>query len=144
MQNMTKTTGKKINGLETNNQYLKLITQFPPRPIKSEQELLKVQEIIDSIIDRGNLTSDEQDYLNVLGSLVRDYEDLHHPISKQEPIELINNLLKESNLKPQDLKTIFSSEQEVLDILSYHQELTISQVKKLANFFNISVEAFLG
>ena len=40
----------------------------------------RVQDVIDSLIDRENLTSDEQDYLNVLGSLVRDYEDLYHQI----------------------------------------------------------------
>jgi HTH-type transcriptional regulator/antitoxin HigA len=137
-------TGKKTNGLEINNQYLKLITEFPPRPIKCEEDLAKIQEIIDNLIDKGNLTPDEQDYLNVLGSLVRDYEDLYYPISPQEPIKLINNLLKEFNLKPQDLTGIFSSEKEILDILSHRQELTINQVKKLADFFNISVAAFFG
>ena len=40
----------------------------------------RVQSVIDSLIDRENLTLDEQDYLNVLGSLVRDYEDLYHKI----------------------------------------------------------------
>ena len=40
----------------------------------------RVQSVIDSLIDRENLTLDEQDYLNVLGSLVRDYEDLYHQI----------------------------------------------------------------
>ena len=139
---MIKTTGNKINGLVTDDQYLKLIAKLPPRPIKSEEDFLKVQEVIDNLIDKDNLTADEQDYLNVLGSLVRDYEDLHHPITNQDPIQLINELLQEFNLQPQDLVDIFSSKQEVLDILSSRQELTISQVQKLADFFQIPANSF--
>jgi HTH-type transcriptional regulator / antitoxin HigA len=80
MQNMIKTSGNKINGLTTDDQYLKLLITFPPRPIKCEEDFDKIQAIIDNLIDQDNLTSDEQDYLNVLGSLVRDYEDLYHTI----------------------------------------------------------------
>lgn len=139
---MIKTTGNKINGLVTDDQYLKVIAKLPPRPIKSEEDFLKVQEVIDNLIDKDNLTSDEQDYLNVLGSLVRDYEELHHPITHQNPIQLINDLLQEFNLQPQDLLSIFSSQQEVLDILSSRQELTISQAQKLADFFQIPTNSF--
>lgn len=77
---MIKTTGKVIDGLGTKDQYLQLLIKFPPRPIKSEEDFEEVQAIIDSLIDQDNLTVDEQDYLNVLGSLVRDYEDLYHPL----------------------------------------------------------------
>ena len=77
---MIKASGNKINGLTTDDQYLKLLIKFPPRPIKSEEDFDKIQAVIDSLIDKGCLTSDEQDYLNVLGSLVRDYEDLYHQI----------------------------------------------------------------
>lgn len=72
--------GNKINGLVTDDQYLKLLRKFPPRPIKSEEDFEQVQTVIDNLIDKEDLTSNEQDYLNVLGSLVRDYEDLYHPI----------------------------------------------------------------
>lgn len=77
---MIKTTGKAINGLAINDQYLQLLIKFPPRPIKSEEDFEQIQAIIDSLIDQENLTIEEQDYLNVLGSLVRDYEDLYHQI----------------------------------------------------------------
>lgn len=50
-----------------------LLKKFPPRPISSEEELLATQTVIDSLIDQSELTSNEQDYLNVLGTLVYDY-----------------------------------------------------------------------
>lgn len=104
---MIKTSGNKMNGLTTDDQYLKLLITFPPLPIKSEEDFDKIQGIIDNLIDQDNLTYDEQDYLNVLGSLVKDYENLYHTIEKQNSIDLINNLLNELNLKPEDLISIF-------------------------------------
>ena len=77
---MIKTTGKTIDGLAINDPYLQLLIKFPPRPIKSEDDFDKIQAVIDDLIDQENLTIEEQDYLNVLGSLVRDYEDLYHQI----------------------------------------------------------------
>lgn len=77
---MIKITENNINGLTTEDQYLELLIKFPPRPIKSEEDFEQVQTIIDNLIDQDYLTVDEQDYLNVLGSLIRDYEDIYHKI----------------------------------------------------------------
>lgn len=144
MQNMTQTTGKKTLGIDNDNQYLELLKSFPPRPITSEDDLIKTQNIIDFLIDQGELTPDEQDYLNVLGSLIRNYEELNHPMPKQDAVEVFKALLEESNLQAQDLRAIFQNESDVLKILNRSQELTISQAKSLANFFKISPDAFLG
>jgi hypothetical protein len=42
--------------------YVDLLIAFPPRTIKSEAELNATQEVIDGLIDKGDLTSDERDY----------------------------------------------------------------------------------
>jgi len=46
--------------------YVELLKAFPPRPITSETELLATQEVIDSLLDKGELTSDEREYLKSL------------------------------------------------------------------------------
>lgn len=56
------------------NDYIKLLANFPPRPITSEEELELTQTIIDKLLDKGKLSQDEKDYLNVLGALVYEYE----------------------------------------------------------------------
>lgn len=50
------------------NDYIKLLANFPPRPITSEEELELTQNMIDKLLDQGKLN--EKDYLNVLGALV--------------------------------------------------------------------------
>lgn len=141
---MTQIIGKKTLGLSSNLNYLELLSTFPPRPIANEEDFNKTQKIIDTLIDKGELTPDEQDYLSVLGSLIRDYEDINLTLPKLNPVELIQALLDDASLQIQDLNFIFGNEITVSKILTNQQELTLSQIKKLAEFFKISPAAFLG
>ena len=141
---MTQTIGKTILGLPSNLNYLELLQTFPPRPIANEDDFNKTQKIIDTLIDKDELTPDEQDYLSVLGSLIRDYEDINLTLPKLNPVELIQALLDDAGLQIQDLTFIFGNEITVSKILTNQQELTLSQIKKLAQFFKISPAAFLG
>lgn len=53
-------------GLKTpNSYYIQLITEFPPRPITNEAELIATQNRINSLLDKGRLTKDDCDYLKV-------------------------------------------------------------------------------
>jgi HTH-type transcriptional regulator/antitoxin HigA len=131
-------------GLSSNLNYLELLNTFPPRPIANEEDFNKTQKIIDTLIDKGELTPDEQDYLSVLGSLIRDYEDINLTLPKLNPVELIQALLDDAGLQIQDLIFIFGNEINLSKILTNQQELTLSQIKKLAEFFKISPAAFLG
>jgi HTH-type transcriptional regulator/antitoxin HigA len=71
------------------------MTQQPGKnsAIATEEQLLANQEVIDSLIDRAELTTDEQDYLNVLGTLVYEYEQKHQPIPDIHGVELLKALL---------------------------------------------------
>lgn len=47
----------------TKNTYTNLLISFPPRPIKSEEDLEKVQNIVDKLLDKEKRTEEEEDYL---------------------------------------------------------------------------------
>lgn len=132
-------------GLKTpSSYYLQLINTFPPRPINNEAQLLATQDQIDAIIDRQNITQDDKDYLEVLGTLVYDYEQKHEPMPVVEGIELLKALMSEENLQPCDLLSIFEDESSFMEILEKRQEMTAKQVQKLGDFFQISPIRFLA
>ncbi|MEM8832161.1 MAG: transcriptional regulator [Cyanobacteria bacterium P01_G01_bin.19] len=132
-------------GLKTpSSYYLQLINTFPPRPINNEAELLATQDQIDAIIDRQNITQDDKDYLEVLGTLVYDYEQKHEPMPIIEGIELLKALMNEDNLQPSDLISIFEDESTIAKVLEKKQEMTAKQVQKLGDFFQISPIRFLA
>ena len=131
-------------GLATpSNYYLQLINTFPPRPINNEVELIATQSRIDSILDKKNITQDDKDYLKVLGTLVYDYEEEHEPMPIFRGIELLKALMKEENLKPHNLVSIFGNESTVTKVLEKKQEITATQIQKLGDFFCISPIFFL-
>lgn len=130
------------NGSRSNSTYIELLTPFPPRPITSEEELLATQKVIDSLIDYGALTIDEQDYLNVLGTLVYEYEQKYQPIPDIHGVELLKALLFEFNLRQKDLVPIFKTESIVSAVLNGQRQLTATHIRQLANFFHISPAAF--
>ncbi len=131
-------------GLKTpSNYYIELITTFPPRPITCEADLSATQNRIDSIVNRSNLTQDDRDYLNVLGTLVYDYEQKHEPMPVLRGIALLKALMVEDNIQEKDLVDIFESESWVSEVMNGNRELTVSQIQKLAKFFHLSPVAFL-
>jgi HTH-type transcriptional regulator/antitoxin HigA len=129
-------------GLDRPKTYIELLQEFPPRPIKSEEELLATQKMIDFLIDRAQLTLDEADYLNVLGTLVYEYEQTQETIPDIHGVELIKVLMEECNLRQKDLVPVFKTESIVSDILKGRRELTKRHIEELARFFHVSPAAF--
>lgn len=122
--------------------YIELVQAFPPRPIKSEEEMLAAQEIIDSLIDRAPLTPDEEDYLDLLGTLVYEYEQTLEPIPDIYGVDLLKVLIEDNELRQKDLVSIFKTESIVSDVLNKRRSLTTRHIQELAEFFHISPAAF--
>ena len=124
--------------------YLELLQKFPPRPIKSEEDLLAVQEVIDTLLDSGEMTPEKQDYINVLGILVEEYEEKYVSIPDLNEIELLKALMEEKGLTQKDLVSVFKAESIVSDLLNGQRKLTVEDIEKLAEFFNLSPSIFFG
>lgn len=124
------------------DKYLELLKQYPPRPIHNEEDLEMMQEVINRLLDKPQLTVEEREYLNVLGSLIYEYEENQEPIPDIYGIELLKFILEERNLQKQDLLSIFESKSTLDDILDGQQDLTPIYIQKLANFLNISPDLF--
>lgn len=127
-----------------NNSYIELLQKFPPRPIKSEEEFLAVQEVIDTLLDSGEMTPEKQDYINVLGILVHEYEEKHVSIPDLSGVELLKALIDEFGLKQKDLVPIFKTESIVSAILNGQRRLTVEHIEKLANYFKVSPSVFFS
>ncbi len=124
------------------DKYLELLKQSPPRPIDNEEDLEMMQQVINRLLDKPQLTAEEREYLNVLGALIYEYEENQEPIPDIYGLELLKFILEERNLQKQDLLSIFESKSTLDDILDGQQELTPVYIQKLANFLNISPDLF--
>ncbi len=101
-----------------------------------------MQEVINRLLDKPQLTAEEREYLNVLGALIYEYEENQEPIPDIYGLELLKFILEEKKLQKQDLLSIFESKSTLDDILDGQQDLTPIYIQKLANFLNISPDLF--
>lgn len=82
----------------TNLTYEQLMTAFMPRPIQSEAQFWETQARIDVLLDKDDLTLDEQDYLTMLGLVIERYEDDNEPDFELRGAALIKALNEEHRM----------------------------------------------
>jgi HTH-type transcriptional regulator / antitoxin HigA len=129
--------------MKTTEKYLQLLQAFPPRPITSDANLKETQSVINQLLDKPDLTAEEEDYLDVLGTLVYEYEQQQEEIIPDiYGIELLKALISEYDLKQKDLISIFKTESIVSDVLNAKRQLTVRHIQELAEFFNLSPAVF--
>ncbi len=128
----------------SNHSYIELLKSFPPRLIKTEEELRAVQDVIDTLLDSGELAPEQQDYINVLGILVHEYEEKYVLIPDLSGVELLKALIDELGLKQKDLIPVFKTESIVSAILNGQRKFTVEHIEKLASFFHVSPSSFFS
>ena len=72
---------------------------FNIKPLKSEQDYKDALSMIDQLWDASQ-NSDDEDYLDILVTLVEKYEELHFKIDEPDPIEAIKFVMEQQNLQP--------------------------------------------
>jgi HTH-type transcriptional regulator / antitoxin HigA len=122
---------------------MELVEAFPLRPILDEGQLEAALDIIDQLLDREELSHDEQDYLEVLSVLVERYEADHVQIPPVSGVEVLRFLMQEHDLKQVDLVPMFGSKSIVSEVLSGKRGLSLNHIRKLSRHFHLPADAFL-
>ena len=62
--------------------YLELVREFPLRRLRSEADLDRAVAMLDKLCDlrEDHLSPEEDEYMDVLGALVEQYEEIHWPM----------------------------------------------------------------
>jgi HTH-type transcriptional regulator/antitoxin HigA len=123
-----------------------MLVHYQPHPIGNEQDAERIQELIDALIDKGQLTDDEEEFLALLGSLVFMWEaDGKYNLGDVPPHEVVKALLEAHDLRQQALVgPVFPSKGIASEVLSGKRKLTYDFVERLARFFQVSPEIFFS
>ncbi len=123
--------------------YLELVLRFPLRPIRSDEELGAAVKMVDSLLDRKDLASEEEDYLEVLGDLIELYESKAHPIAPVPDVEMLRHLIEAKGVSQAALSRatgIVGS--TISEVLRGKRSLNRSHIGKLSRYFNVSPDVF--
>lgn len=110
--------------------------------IKTKRDYNKALKRMMEIFD-ADKDSPENDELELLLVLIKDYENKHILMPEVDPIQVIKLKMEEQGLKSKDLEDILGSKGHVSSILSGRRELTLKTAQKLKNFFGIPADVFL-
>jgi HTH-type transcriptional regulator/antitoxin HigA len=124
--------------------YLEVIAMFPPRAIHTDAELDRAVDIIDALLERGELTAAERDYVDTLSTLVEAYEREHLSIPAVSGVDVLRHLMEANGLRQADLLDVFPTRSVVSEILSGSRQLTLDHMRALSQRFGVPVDVFVS
>jgi HTH-type transcriptional regulator / antitoxin HigA len=129
---------------EIRERLLELFAQFPPVAIQTEAQLEAAQDVVDDLLGRERGDAEEL-YVDLLGTLIHAYEQVHVEIPALTGLELIHALLAERDLTQRDLVRagIFATASVASEVLAGKRSLTTDHVRGLASFFRLPADLFL-
>jgi HTH-type transcriptional regulator / antitoxin HigA len=128
---------------QTSTQYLALLNEFPPRPIRSDEQHRRAVEVVNALLDRTSLTADEEDYLDVLEMLIADYEASVYEHPEFTPVERLRYLMEEHAISPDELaRRTGIVATSLSDILNGERRIGLRLGAKLAQHFDVSASFF--
>lgn len=107
--------------------------------LKSEEEYTSALERVEEIFDAETGTP-EADELDLLYLVIQKYEDEHYPLPSTDPIEAIEFVMDQKDMKPKDLVGIIGDKTLVSKVLNRKRKLTIEMIRNLHQSLQIPFE----
>lgn len=111
--------------------------------ISSKAQYKKYCDTLEQLIFSGIPDRNTKDEIALLTLLIEKWDEKNLSDIQLDPIELLHSFIKEHNLKAKDLVEILNiSKGYVSDVLNYKKGLSKDVIRKLAEYFKVSQEAF--
>jgi HTH-type transcriptional regulator/antitoxin HigA len=126
--------------------YGELLAEKRPTVIHNDEEHAAAMEYITQLAQKGDdATREELELLNLLATLIEDYEWKRWPIRRKKcsPRELLAFLMEENGLKQGDLSNI-ATQSNISAILAGRRPIGAATAVKLGKRFHVSPDLFLG
>jgi len=120
--------------------YTQLLSQALPVRITNEREYERLLAEVARLMDKEEkeLTPEENTLLDLLVTLIEEYEELQYPIAQASPHEMLRHLMEARGLTHKDVWPLFGSKGVASEVLNGKRAISKAQAKKLAEFFHVS------
>ncbi len=109
--------------------------------IKSHEQYDKYCKMLEDLISMEDPNVYEE--IELITALIEKWDHEHNSFSELDPVELLKALMDDHNLKSKDIAEILHlSKGTVSKILNYHKGFSKKTIRKLAEYFKISQDAF--
>ena len=125
------------------HKYAKLLTKALPSVIETEADNARALVQVDELISKKTLMPEEEKLLNLLVTLIENFEDKHYQLNASTPHGILLELMEARGVQQKDLIAVFGSKGRVSEAINGKREISKAQARKLADFFKVSVELFI-
>jgi HTH-type transcriptional regulator/antitoxin HigA len=111
--------------------------------INSKMQYNKYCKKLEELLNNGSKAKAVEDEIDLLTLLIEKWDEDHSTLKEVDPIRLLHSLMDDHKMKAKDLVSLLGiSKGYVSDILHYKKGLSKEVIRKLAERFKISQEAF--
>ena len=111
--------------------------------VHADAALDEAVRMVDSLLDRKDLAPEEEDYLDVLGNLVEQYESEAHPIAPVSDAELLRHLIEAKGVSQTQVSDATGiADSTISEVLKGKRSLNRGHIGKLGRYFGVSPDVF--
>ena len=119
------------------------MSELKYKVIRNKTQYMEYSKILEELIFSGEKDRNTKDEIALLTLLIEKWDAEHNTFDELDPVQLLQSLMEEHNLKAKDIVDILDiSKGYVSDILNYKKGLSKDVIRKLAAHFKVSQEAF--
>jgi HTH-type transcriptional regulator/antitoxin HigA len=112
-------------------------------PIKTDDDYLVALKEIERLWDAPE-GSEDADKLDILSTLVDEYEAIHYPIKDVDPIELVEYALGDMGRTREEFVEIVGSKSHASEILNRKRPLTLDMIRKISSAWSLPIELLVA
>ena len=113
--------------------------------INTKKDYEEALGLIEKLMNKNpEPNTEDGEKLNLLATLVQDYESRMFPSSLPDPVDAILFRMEQNNLSPADLVPYIGSRSKVSEVLARKRPLTLSMIRSLESGFGIPAKVLLN
>jgi HTH-type transcriptional regulator / antitoxin HigA len=122
--------------------YGKLLVEYQPKIITTEEENEQAIALALTLEHRANRTPEEDMLLQLLVTLIQQFEETHYPILQGTPNSMLMHLMDARDMTTEALAEVIGSLEVALQIVNGDRTISKTQAEVLADYFHVNVGLF--
>ena len=112
------------------------------KPIKTEADYQTALKEIEGLM-MAEADTPEGDKLDVLTTLVEDYERKYYPLDLPDPVEALKFEMERKGLRVKDLVPMIGQPNRIYEILNRKRSLTLKMIRRLHEGLGMPLESLI-
>jgi HTH-type transcriptional regulator/antitoxin HigA len=129
--------------MPTLTSYQSLLLDYEPRPIRSDGAYRKALRHVEKLM-RPNLTRPESELVELLATLIEQYESREHPTPKSPPREMLAHLIEVRGVAQAEVARATGIPRSTVSaVLAGRRKLSTANIAAISAYFHVSPSAFM-